>query len=243
MCDRLGLPYIQAVNSRFLGERSCIWSSHPPQSPHYLILVLFIVPHLTSWRLQTYQFYWQLFSCCLLLVFSSYDCRCSNSVIFWSRNNRYKSHKSFTKSWVTMTACCVGSLLPPHTSKLKGPGSLKVKTVCMCVSQSSVSHRSSLSVYLLVVSQVSTVYPPILTSVFILVLWDACEMPVIHCCDSGWAMGLSCSGAPAEAQFPFVLWCIDPFRPPPECTPLVLTLFKTSSCHGSSCGAHSHMAA
>lgn len=58
-------------------------------------------------------------------------------------------------------------------------------------------------------------------------LWKgACEMPVIHYSDSSWAMGLSCSGAPAEAQFPFVLWCIDPFRPPPECTPLVFTLLK-----------------
>lgn len=66
----------------------------------------------------------------------------------------------------------------------------------------------------------------VLTSVFILVLWDACEMPGMHCCDSGWAMGLSCSGAPAEAQFLFVLWCIDPFRPPPECTPPVLALPK-----------------
>jgi len=45
-------------------------------------------------------------------------------------------------------------------------------------------------------------------------------MPGLHCCDSGWAMCLSCSGAPAEAQFLFVLWCIDPFRPPPEYTPL-----------------------
>lgn len=59
----------------------------------------------------------------------------------------------------------------------------------------------------------------------------ACEMPVIHNCDSGWAMGLSCSRAPAEAQFPFVLWCIDPFRPPLECAPLMLTLLKTSLCH------------
>lgn len=57
--------------------------------------------------------------------------------------------------------------------------------------------------------------------------WNgACEMPVIHYCDSGWAMSLSCSRAPAEAQFPFVLWCIDPFRPPPECTPLALTPLK-----------------
>ncbi len=81
-------------------------------------------------------------------------------------------------------------------------------------------------VYLLVVSQASSVYPAILTSLFILVLWGACEMPVILCCDSGWAMALSCSGAPIEVQFPFVLWCIDPFRPPPACTPLVLTLLK-----------------
>lgn len=61
----------------------------------------------------------------------------------------------------------------------------------------------SCSVCLLVGSQVSTVYPSVLTSVFVLVLRDACEMPVIHSCDSGWAIGPSCSGAPAEAQFPF----------------------------------------
>lgn len=70
-----------------------------------------------------------------------------------------------------------------------------------------------------------------------------CEMPVIHCCDSGWAIGLSCSGAPAEAQFAVVLWCIDPLRPPSRMYSMAARSAQTSLCRGSPCGARSHTAA